>query len=399
MKLARAAFGRTWAIAAFWLLAAVAPRARGEGATGYVDLHAHLFFSEGIGIGLWNHGFDTEVLSPRWDSYYSARVNAEALAASGAAIVVVALYAHPLIPGGERAAIRRQLDALDRFLASRPGWAIARSSTEARAQLASGKRVLVLQIEGAGGILETEPDFEEFIDRRGVRIVTIHHFTDDRNGGAAFMRGIRALANPLAWIKHGFARLNPQGLTDHGRSLARSLRGRGVWLDLSHASDASQADTIELLRRADGVIPPLLYTHTVLREFYDCERGITAAQLDRVKATGGVVGLLPSTEMLAGTPPTAEGCDSGAEATLTQARRMLERVAPSQLDFGSDINAPIPFLAASSATAACPAETSVEWTQYGELGRLWKLLEARTAVRAAASLEHFLQAWDRQTGS
>ena len=399
---ALAALAALVAFAAFGSLvspsAAAAP-VTGHPITGSVDLHAHLFFSEGLGIGLWNHGFSTEVLSPSWNWTYQARVNAEALEQSGAAIVVVALYAHPLAPaswsGGNRAAIRRQLAAVDTFLTTHSGWGLARSSREARTLLESGRKALVLQIEGAGGILETPEDVREFVDTRGVRLVTLHHFTDDALGGAAFMRGFRAVVNPLAWIRSGFGRINSNGLAPDGQRVARELLRRGVWLDLSHASDAAQRDLIQLLPRdPNGGVPPILYTHTILRQFYDCERGITGEQLELVKKSGGMVGILPSSDMLAGTPGTPAGCGSGAAALLTQTQIFLKDLAPDQISLGSDTNAPISFLAPGDAVS-CPGDEARDWAQYGELGRLWRLLEERTPLRAERSLEHFLRAWAR----
>ena len=50
---------------------------------------------------------------------------------------------------------------------------------------------MILALEGASGIIETDEDLAEFVDRDGIRIVTLIHLTDDEFGGAAFLKGYR----------------------------------------------------------------------------------------------------------------------------------------------------------------------------------------------------------------
>lgn len=66
-----------------------------------VDLHAHIFFYEGMGTSLLG-GFNSQKLSHDWTDIFEPRVNAKALNDSGVRIAVIALYAHPLFLVSEK---------------------------------------------------------------------------------------------------------------------------------------------------------------------------------------------------------------------------------------------------------------------------------------------------------
>src|SRR5690606_26901719 len=131
----------------------------------------------------------------------------ETLRESGIRILVAALYAHPLMTWDLRDSIRRQIAQAERFVKENPEWVLVRDAIETRKVLAEGKRALILSLEGAAGILESEKDLHEFIDERGIRIVTLLHLIDDHFGGAAFLRGAAILANPWAALREGYRRL------------------------------------------------------------------------------------------------------------------------------------------------------------------------------------------------
>src|SRR6185437_2718268 len=113
----------------------------------------------------------------------------DALARSGLGIVVATLYAHPLftytVGKSLRDSIRAQIKLARKFVLGRPDWVIATEPDHASEALASGKHVMILALEGASGILESEQDFHEFIDEGGIRIVGPLHLTDDEFGGVA----------------------------------------------------------------------------------------------------------------------------------------------------------------------------------------------------------------------
>ena len=113
--------------------------------------------------------------------------------------------------------------------------------------------------------------------------MTLLHLTDDELGGVAFLPGLKILSSPFAWLTQlfhprfqGDIRVNAHGLSEEGATLTRKLIARGVWIDLAHASDASQKKLIPVLAEAGQ---PLLYSHTALRKYLGAERGISDSQL------------------------------------------------------------------------------------------------------------------------
>jgi hypothetical protein len=210
-----------------------------------IDLHSHLFMKRGLGW-IFRGGAecpaDSRAFSKSWRTRFRAKTNPELLDASGIGIVVAALYAHPLFIGNLRNSIRRQIDDAEAFVARHPRWVIARSPADARGALSDGKKVMILAIEGAQGILESERDLDEFVTERGVRIVTLMHFIDDRFGGAAFLKGIGAWLTPTGMFRsligqifgrarfEAGVRLNARGLQPGGLWLVGELARRGVWM-------------------------------------------------------------------------------------------------------------------------------------------------------------------------
>ena len=365
-----------------------------------VELHAHLFMKEGMSW-LFRGDFEGPIRAHSWTDKLSSQTNAETLDDSGIGILVVSLYAHPFLTFSLRDSIRRQIKLTEVFVKQHPNWIIARSSLEAHRALSQGKRILILSLEGASGILETEEDLKEFVDRDGLRIVTLLHLTDDEYGGVAFLRGFRAMASPLAWTTQLFhplyspddegIQINRKGLTDRGFKLAQALLKRGIWIDLAHSSDVSQEALIPLLKNAGH---PLLYTHTVLRNFHQAERGISEKQLLEVKNTQGIVGLMPSEEMLEGTQVPNDSCTGGVVALGVQYEHIAGIIGSASTVLGTDYNGGITHL-----KPGCATETSLD--QYGlynisQTKEIWIALQklgVHTPVPLSSSVDRFLNAW------
>ncbi len=370
---------------------------------GHIELHAHLFMKEGMGWTFRGH-FDEPLEAKSWRDGFSSQANPETLNKSNLDITVVSLYAHPLFIRSLRGSIREQIALTKKFVTEHPQWAIATDPKMARKNLNEGKHVLILSLEGASGILENDEDLEEFIDRGGIRIVNLLHLTDDQFGGVAFLGGFKNLASPIALFRSFFVRtfgdesgkrirLNSHGLTEEGKVMAQKLIQRKVWLDLAHASDASQADLNSLLNAA-GQRP--LYTHTTLRKYYGAERGISSKQLEEVAKYRGIVGLMPSELMLEGTPSLVSNCRGSIEAFATQYKEVAAVIGQNATVMGSDINGGIPHL-----KPACLEGTSLKKEGLWNIGQtpyLWKalyLLGVATDSDAMrrAQVDRFLDAW------
>lgn len=367
-----------------------------------VETHAHLFMKKGL-TWMFHGDFDGPLQAKGWNDRFSSQANPETVERSKIAVLVAALYAHPLCTLSLRDSIRDQLNQAEHFVATHPDWIIARDAAQARQALSQGKRVMILALEGASRILENEEDIREFIDQRGIRIVTLLHFTDDEFGGVAFLRGFRALASPFAWLRQLFrspgadgVNLNDQGLTDTGKKFAQTLIDRKIWLDLAHSSDLSQRDLIPLLERAGQ---PLLYSHTVLRKYHHAERGIADWQLQEVRKTRGIVGLMASEEMLDGTPVPPATCTGSVHALAVQYREIAAAIGADSITMGTDYNGGIPHLMQS-----CKTGTSLDREGFWNIGQtpeLWKALRAAGAPvpePVSVTVGKFIEAWERVTG-
>ena len=295
---------------------------------------------EGMGPA-FSGSFNGPLHAKTYEDGLSSQANPESLDKSGIGILVASLYANPFFVRSLRDSIRSQIRLAQDFVGNHANWMIAKNPTQARQAIHMGKHVLILSLEGASGILETEEDLKEFIDTDGISIVTLLHLTDDEYGGVALLKGGKVFSDPWAWFKSLFSpnrvdgiKTNLNGLTSEGRNFTENLMARKVWIDLSHASDATQRELVPMLRM-NGL--PLLYTHTVLRKYHSAERAITESQINEVKRSGGLIGLVPSEEMLDGTPDLP-GCDTPLGQLVVQYKEIAQTLNPAQINFGSDFN-------------------------------------------------------------
>lgn len=319
--------------------------------TPYVDLHVHLTMTSQTNW-LYQGGFDRIAVAQDWDSRWSTKVNASELNKSPLGLVVASLYAHPLLVKDIRTSIDHQIKQLESFVHKNPHWMIAKTPQEARQAIRQGQRVIVLSLEGAWPLLKKRENRDFFLEQRGIRIVGMHHLTDTPLGGVAFLKGILALTSPRAWFSSFFksslspsVRTNPNGLKKKGKSLLLDLIRRGIWVDLSHASDHSLREMIPLLKKASH---PLLFTHTSLRKFHKAEFGIPLKAVKEVAQSNGLLGLMTVEGMVRNTPVPEKFCSrncfpctAGVPAFLTHYEFLSRQLKPSQLFIGSDFNAPV----------------------------------------------------------
>lgn len=319
-----------------------------------IDLHSHPFMKHGIGP-LFQGSFFSETRSTNFKTLLKSNLNEQTLIDSKIDILVVALYTHPILSifsGGAKKAIDRQIDEARSFIARNPNWIIATNPKQAQDALEKNKRILILSLEGAENILETNEDLNYFINKRGISIVTPIHLNNTHFGGAAYMRGFRkSLLNPskiISPLSSEGVKINFKGMTEKGRWLLDELIKREVWIDLTHASDLFIAEAIEKLKKAKQ---PLLFTHTALRKYYKAERGIASWMIDEVKSVGGFIGLVPSEEMILDTGPNnvtcalgCNSCDQGIRALAAQYLEISKKIDKQYIALGQDFNGGIPHL-------------------------------------------------------
>lgn len=377
-----------------------------------VELHSHAFMKHGLTF-LFRGDFNSPLKAKSWKNLLSSKLNAETLNKSGIKIFVVALYAHPfLVPRLKvspkkwvRESIRAQVKEARSFVKNNPNWVLATNPTEALKAYQEGKKIMILSVEGAHSLLETEKDLKEFIDELGISIVTVVHLIDTKFGGAAYMRGLRkTLFSSRICAREIIegVKVNSKGITEKGLWLSKELIKRKVWIDLTHSSDHFQKDIIPLLEKAGQ---PLLYTHTALREYYKAERGLSKWAIKEMKRLGGIVGLVPSEEMLIDTPvpskhcpKTCHKCEGGIPALVTQYNQLAIEIGPSNISLGSDFNGGITHLRPSK----CSHLTSLDnkkglWSaaQYPEIWQAMKKLNATLPSSPSESSLQFLKSWQK----
>ena len=371
-----------------------------------VELHSHLFMKPGLGW-LYNGSFDEKARATHWRDRLSSKATADTLQASGVGIVVVALFAHPLYTGDLRDSIRSQIAAARKFCSSHDDWALARTPTQARLLLANGKRVMVLSLEGSAGVIEAEDDMVEFIDHAGIAIVTPLHLVDDRYGGVATMNGYQRVANPLGLVDSlldpyaaGAVATNPRGLTPLGLRLVAELAARGVWVDLTHASDRAIDEMRPLLTQAKQ---PLLFTHTSPRRYRPAERSISGVQLAAVAKSGGIIGLLPSEDGFSNITVARRYCPTGCNLrdcqgsvhALAQIYTEISAIVGSDaIVFGSDYNGGMRHLAGGCRSGTRLDDPRGLW-HMGLHNDVWQALVHLGAPvpPLRRTLQNFLRSW------
>ena len=179
----------------------------------------------------------------------------------------MSLYVAPYYGEGARAVgrARQQLHAVRDLAERHPDrLAMASSAAEVRSVTRGGRTALLLGIEG-GHALAASPDTLRAFAEQGVRYVTLTHVNTNRWADSSQDEAV-----------HG-------GLSDLGREMVASMNDLGVLVDLSHVSDETFADALEVSRA------PVIVSHSSCRALTPSVRNVTDEQLRAVAENGGVV--------------------------------------------------------------------------------------------------------------
>ncbi len=147
----------------------------------------------------------------------------------------------------------------------------------------------------------------ENVDRMydaGFRIMGLTHFFDNEVGGSA----------------HG---LEKGGLTPFGRRVIARLEEKKMLVDLAHASRALIDDVLNMAER------PVLVSHTGVEGTCPGTRNLTDAHVQRIAATGGVIGI--------GYWDTAV-CETSVKAIVKAIRYVADKVGVQHVALGSDFD-------------------------------------------------------------
>jgi membrane dipeptidase len=123
----------------------------------------------------------------------------------------------------------------------------------------------LLSIEGAHA-LDGDPTNVDVVADAGFRMMSLTHLADNDFGGSA----------------HGMTK---GGLTSAGREVLGRMEGRGMIVDVAHASEATIDDILSMATL------PVVASHTGVRGTADNPRNLSDAQLRGIADTGGLIGI------------------------------------------------------------------------------------------------------------
>ncbi len=204
---------------------------------------------------------------PRGDEIRT-HTDLDRLEAGGVDAQFFSVFAHPKYaerPGGTHQRAHDMIDALLRQVERHPErLSLALTAYDVRRNAAAGRISMLLGLEGGHAIDADLAKLRGFFDR-GVRYMTL---TWSNSNGWADASGDQAL--------HG-------GLTDFGRDVVREMNRLGMVVDVSHVSDETFRDVMEVARA------PVIASHSSARALTDTPRNMTDDMIAAVGKNGGVV--------------------------------------------------------------------------------------------------------------
>ncbi len=193
-----------------------------------------------------------------------------------ALVYALAVSTGPRTPEGyaaARAEVAAKLATVRRIAADHPNEvAIALSADEVRQIVGPGKVAIILGFLNAYSLGEDVAGFD-WLQAEGVRVAGLTHA-----GNNAFADSSRPQAG--AGEEHG-------GLSPLGKASVAHLNDLGVLIDVSQLTPKGVFQTLALSRA------PVVATHSAARALADHTRNLSDAELDAIKAGGGVVQVTP----------------------------------------------------------------------------------------------------------
>ena len=180
---------------------------------------------------------------------------------------------------------------------------IALNPEDAAVLEAKGKRAIYLSIENGYPIGNDLKNVELFYNK-GVRYVTLVHSTNNDLADSATDSG-----GP----EHG-------GISPLGASVVEEMNRLGIMVDVSHGSDETFYDAIELSKA------PIIATHSNARTVTDHPRNMSDEMLRLIAKNGGVVQLTMLSDYLRDAPqnPERDSALASLRASLKPSNDMTE---------------------------------------------------------------------------
>ena len=167
------------------------------------------------------------------------------------------------------------IDLIHRLVESHPkDLVLADTVASVRAAKKDGKIAVLIGIEGGHAIEDSLAALSSF-HRLGARYMTLTH--TNTNDWADSSGSFWSFSfDPKKYAVH-------DGLTDFGRQVVLEMNRLGMLVDVSHVSDKTIADVLEVSRA------PVFASHSSCRALADMPRNLTDGQIQAIAARGGVV--------------------------------------------------------------------------------------------------------------
>lgn len=177
------------------------------------------------------------------------------------------IFAHPRYatePGGTRGRALAMIKAVETQVARHSDeLVLASTAAEVRRIADNGQIAVLFGLEG-GHAIENNLDFLREFRRLGVRYMTL------------------TWSNANDWADSSGGERIHGGLTAFGRKVIREMNDLGVVVDVSHCSDETFWDVLEVTRA------PIMASHSSVRALVDNPRNLTDAMLRAIAQSGGI---------------------------------------------------------------------------------------------------------------
>ena len=142
--------------------------------------------------------------------------------------------------------------------------ALATTAAEVREAHKQGEIAALMGVEG-GHMINSDLDVLRKFASLGVRYMTLTHSGNDE------------------WADSSTDKPAHSGLTDFGKDVVREMNRLGVMVDISHVSDKTFYDALEVSKA------PLFASHSSCRAICDAARNMTDQMIKDLAAKGGVI--------------------------------------------------------------------------------------------------------------
>ncbi len=196
-------------------------------------------------------------------------VDIPSLREGGVDVQTVALFVHNfLYPDNCADQTRRLIDAMLEAIDNNSDQvALARTGSDIERIVAEGKIAMPLSIEGGHAIENSLENLREF-HSKGVSSMTLTHNVTH------------------GWADSGADEARWGGLNDLGRKVVRKMNRLGMVIDISHVSDDTFFDVIEITDE------PVIASHSGCRAINPHRRNMSDEMLRALAENGGVIGIV-----------------------------------------------------------------------------------------------------------